>query len=129
MSQPARRRAARRYFYTRRDGKQNQPVLYVRDGVDGDRPRAGRRQRAERADGTRALDWWFPSDDGALVAYGVSADGSEESTLRVRDVATGQDLPDEITARARLLAGLDARRQGLLLHALPGAGRGARRRG
>ena len=54
----------------------------------------------ERADGTRALDWWFPSDDGALVAYGVSDDGSEESTLRVRDVATGKELADEI-ARAR----------------------------
>ena len=50
----------------------------------------------ERADGTRALDWWFPSDDGALVAYGVSDDGSEESTLRVRDAATGMALADEI---------------------------------
>jgi prolyl oligopeptidase len=48
------------------------------------------------ADGTRALDWWQPSEDGARVAYGVSADGSEESVLRVRDVATGRDLPDEI---------------------------------
>ena len=55
---------------------------------------------SERADGTRALDWWFPSDDGALVAYGVSDDGSEESVLRVRDVATGKDRADEIP-RAR----------------------------
>ena len=54
----------------------------------------------DRADGTRALDWWFPSDDGALVAYGVSDDGSEESVLRVRDVATGRDRADEI-ARTR----------------------------
>src|SRR5207247_10193843 len=23
------------------------------------------------ADGTAALDWWYPSQDGALVAYGV----------------------------------------------------------
>ena len=59
----------------------------------------------ERADGTRALDWWFPSDDGALVAYGVSDDGSEESVLRVRDVATGKDRADEIPrARACSLA-------------------------
>ena len=27
--------AGRHYFYTRRDGMQNQPVLYVREGVDG----------------------------------------------------------------------------------------------
>jgi len=81
-----------RYFYTRRDGKQNQPVLYVRDGVDGaDRPLFD----VNRLD-AHALDWWFPSEDGRLVAYGVSADGSEESVLHVRNVATGVDLPDTI---------------------------------
>ena len=97
VSRPAGK--ARRYFYTRRDGKQNQPVLYVRDGAAGD-DRVLVDVNGERADGTRALDWWFPSDDGALVAYGVSDDGSEESVLRVRDVATGQDRADEIP-RAR----------------------------
>ena len=89
----------RRYFYTRRDGKQNQPVLYLRDGASGaDRPLVD--VNADRADGTRSLDWWVPSDDGTLVAYGVSDDGSEESVLRVRDVATGRDRGDEI-ARTR----------------------------
>ena len=89
----------RRYFYTRRDGKQNQPVLYLRDRIGGqDRPLVD--VNLERADGTRALDWWFPSDDGGRVAYGVSDDGNEESTLRVRDVASGRDLTDEIP-RAR----------------------------
>jgi len=77
-----------RYFYTRRDGKQNQPVLYVRDGVNGD-DRALVDVNALAADGTRALDWWVPSEDGALVAYGISADGSEESVLHVRDARTG----------------------------------------
>jgi prolyl oligopeptidase len=96
---PRRAGETQRYFYARRDGKQNQPVLYVRDGLGGaDRPLVD--VNALAADGTRALDWWFPSEDGALVAYGVSADGSEESVLRVRDVATGQDRPDQIT-RAR----------------------------
>ncbi len=40
------------------------------------------------ADGTVALDWWFPSYDGKYVAYGTSPSGSEESTLapdRFRD--------------------------------------------
>ncbi|HEY4184110.1 MAG TPA: prolyl oligopeptidase family serine peptidase [Polyangia bacterium] len=91
---PARQRAWR-YFYTRRDGKQNQPVLYARDGRDGtDRILVD--VNALAADGTRSLDWWVPSEDGALVAYGVSADGSEESVLRVRDAVTGADLPDAI---------------------------------
>jgi len=86
----------RRYFHTRRDGKQNQAVLYVQDGLGAaDRPLVD--VNAERADGTRSLDWWVPSDDGALVAYGVSDDGSEESTLRIRDVTTGKDATDVIT--------------------------------
>ncbi len=84
-----------RYFYTRRTGKQNQPVLYVRDGLEGaDRVLVD--VNALAADGTRSLDWWFASEDGRFVAYGVSANGDEESVLRVRDVATGKDLKDEI---------------------------------
>ena len=88
-----------RYFYTRRAGKQNQPVLYVRETLDGpDRPLVD--VNLLQADGTLALDWWVPSEDAKLVAYGVSVNGDENSTLRVRDVATGKDLPDLIT-RAR----------------------------
>jgi prolyl oligopeptidase len=88
-----------RLFYTRRTGKQNQPVLYVRDGIDGT-DRALVDVNALAADGTLALDWWTPSEDGKLVAYGTSPNGDENSTLRVREVATGKDLPDAIT-RAR----------------------------
>ena len=95
QSSPAPHAIDRRYFYTRRDGKQNQPVLYVRDGAAG-ADRALVDVNGDRADGTRALDWWFPTDDGGLVAYGVSDDGSEESRLRVRDVAAGKDLADDI---------------------------------
>jgi prolyl oligopeptidase len=89
------RQGTRRYFHMRREGAQQQAALYVRDGVDGpDRvlidpsPLSG--------DGTTALDWWVASPDGARVACGVSEAGSEESTLRVRDAATGLDLPDRI---------------------------------
>jgi prolyl oligopeptidase len=97
---------ARRYFYTRRSGKQNQPVLLVRQGVAGaDRVLVDVNQLA--ADGTKALDWWYPSEDGSKVAYGVSSNGDEISTLYVRDVTTGKDLPDVIPrARATSLAWL-----------------------
>jgi prolyl oligopeptidase len=61
------------------------------------------------ADGTQSLDWWYPSEDGALLAYGVSASGDENSILRVRDVATGRDREDTIPhARACSLAWLPA---------------------
>jgi prolyl oligopeptidase len=82
-------------FYTRREGSQNQPVLLVREGVHGkDRALVDANQMA--ADGTVALDWWFPSDDGKYVAYGTSASGSENSTLYVIETATGKLLPDTI---------------------------------
>jgi prolyl oligopeptidase len=83
------------YFYTRREGTQNQPVLLLREGVHGkDRVLLDVNQLA--ADGTVALDWWFPSEDGKYVAYGTSASGSEESTLHVIESATGKLLPDTI---------------------------------
>jgi prolyl oligopeptidase len=90
----------RYYFYTRREGAQNQPVLYVREGMHGkDRALVDVNQMA--ADGTVALDWWFPSEDGRYVAYGTSPGGSEISTLRIIETATGKLLPDSI-GRTRL---------------------------
>src|SRR6266853_1785335 len=83
------------YFYTKREGSQNQPVLLVREGLDGkDSALVDVNQLA--ADGTVALDWWVPSDDGKYVAYGTSPSGSEMSTLHVIETATGQLLPDSI---------------------------------
>ena len=38
----------------------------------------------------------FPSEDGKYVAYGTSASGSEESTLRVIEVDSGKPLSDTI---------------------------------
>ena len=84
-----------RYFYTKREGTQNQPVLFVREGVHGkDRVLLDVNELSK--EGTVALDWYFPSRDGKLLAYGLSKDGSEVSTLYVRDVDTGKDLPDKI---------------------------------
>src|SRR5207245_2272658 len=48
------------YFHTQRDGKQNQPILYVREGVDG-KDRVLLDPNTLAADGTIALDWWHPS--------------------------------------------------------------------
>ncbi len=83
------------YFYTRREGTQNQPVLLVREGLQG-KDRTLVDVNAMSSDGTVALDWWFPSDDGKYVAYGTSASGSENSTLYLIETATGKLLPDQI---------------------------------
>jgi prolyl oligopeptidase len=84
-----------RYFYQRRDGRQNQPILYARDGVDGE-DRVAVDPNALDPAGTTALDWYYPSDDGRLLAYGLSRDGSEQSVLHVLDVAAGTSLPERI---------------------------------
>ena len=83
------------YFHTRREGNQNQAVLYVREQVNGqDRVLVDVNKMS--TDGTVALDWWFAAEDGKYVAYGTSASGSEESTLHLIETATGQVLPDTI---------------------------------
>ena len=87
--------AGHHYFYTRREGMQNQPVLYVRDELNGpDRVLVD--ANALAADGTIALDWFHPSNNGKYVAYGLSQSGSEMSTLHVIETKTGTILPDTI---------------------------------
>jgi len=83
------------YFYTRRDGMQNQPVLYVREGVDG-KDRVLVDVNLLAADGTIALDWFEPSERGKYLVYGTSASGSEMSTLHIVETKTGNMLPDTI---------------------------------
>jgi prolyl oligopeptidase len=83
------------YFYTRRDGLQNQPVLYVREGIDG-KDRVLVDVNLLAADGTVALDWFEPAVHGKYVAYGTSPSGSEMSTLHIIETKTGNLLPDTI---------------------------------
>jgi prolyl oligopeptidase len=94
------------YFYERRDGRQNQAVVYVREGRHGN-DRALIDVNALAPDGTIALDWWYPSEDGKYVAFGTSPNGSELSTLQVIESATGKLLEEKIErTRAASLAWL-----------------------
>jgi prolyl oligopeptidase len=88
------------YFYERRDGRQNQAVVYVRQGRAGKGPESKDRALIDvndlAPDGTIALDWWYPSEDGRYVAFGTSPNGSELSTLQVIEAATGKLLAEKI---------------------------------
>ncbi|MEP7027498.1 MAG: prolyl oligopeptidase family serine peptidase [Candidatus Eisenbacteria bacterium] len=86
----------KRVFVERKDGLQNQPVYEVHEGSWDAPAKVAIDPNAFPGDGTVALDWKFPSPDGALIAYGTSEGGSEHSTLYVRDVRTGKDLADAI---------------------------------
>ena len=83
------------YFYTKREGMQNQTVLYVRQGLKGT-DRALVDVNTWDAQGTTALDWWYPSHDGRYVCFGISENGSEISDLQVIETATGKLLPLKI---------------------------------
>ena len=103
MSSARRRPARGRYFYLRRDGHQNQPVLYWREGLEG-HDRIAVDPNALNQAGTTALDWYYPSEDGRLLAYGLSEDGNEESVLHLLDVERGRELPDRHSTDARRVA-------------------------
>ncbi|MFL6237830.1 MAG: prolyl oligopeptidase family serine peptidase [Thermoanaerobaculia bacterium] len=82
-----------RYFFTRNDGLQNQNVLYRIDTLGG-QPRLVLDPNTLSQDGTIAMTGWSVSEDGRLLAYGLSSGGSDWQEWRVRDVETGRDLPD-----------------------------------
>ncbi len=84
-----------RYFYTRNDGLQNQAVVYVSKGL-GAEAKVLIDPNKFSDDGTVALSGFAISDDGNLAAYSVSSGGSDWVEWHVRDVETGEDLPDVI---------------------------------
>lgn len=87
--------AGGKYFYERKSGGQNQAVLYVRDGADGEE-----RVLIDPADwsedGATALAGWKPSGDGSLLVYAVQDGGSDWRTMKVLDVQSGEIRPDMI---------------------------------
>lgn len=88
-------KAGTRYFYSRNDGLQPQSVLYVREGLKGE-GRVLIDPNLWAKDGATALAEWEPSDDGKRLLYSVQDGGTDWRIVRVKDVATGQDLPDEV---------------------------------
>ena len=87
--------AGGKYFYERKSGGQNQAVLYVRDGADGEE-RVLIDPATWSDDGATALASWKPSGDGSLLVYAIQDGGSDWRTLKVLDVATGEVRADTI---------------------------------
>jgi prolyl oligopeptidase len=86
---------AGRHFFTRNDGLQNQDVLYWIESLQGE-PKVLLDPNRLSEDGTVALTGYEVSDDGRLLAYGLSASGSDWQEWRVREVDTGRDLEDRL---------------------------------
>ena len=84
-----------RYFYFKNDGLQNQSVLYTLPSLEAE-PRVLLDPNQLSADGTIALSGLAISEDATLMAYGLAIAGSDWNAWKVRDIATGEDLPDRI---------------------------------
>ena len=84
-----------RIFLMRQNGRQNQPVLYVRDSATAT-PRVLLDVNQLAVDGTVAISAWQPSPDGKWLAYGLARAGSDWQKWYVREVASGRDLTDEL---------------------------------
>lgn len=87
-------RAGDRVFFVQKLPGAEQPALFV--ARDGEAPRVLVDPVAVDAAGQVALDWYHASQDGRRVAYGLSKDGDEVSTLRIIEVDTGAVLDDAI---------------------------------
>ncbi len=89
-------RASGLIFFTQRPLGADNFKLFVRDAAGHDRVLVDPTTAAS-AHGHVSLDWWRASPDGRYVVYGVSKDGSEDSTLHVLTVADGHHFPETIT--------------------------------
>jgi prolyl oligopeptidase len=90
--------AANRYFYSKREGTQNQPVIYWRDGSRGE-PRVLLDPAAIDPSGLTTIAFVSPCDSGKLVAFGTYRAGDENTTAYVVDVDTGEWRADEIPGK------------------------------
>jgi len=85
-----------RLFYSKNTGLQRQAPVYVRAGVF-DPPSLVIDPNVLSPDGSVSLAQFAPSPDAKLLAYAIAQGGADWETVRVRRVATGEDLPDEIS--------------------------------
>jgi len=85
-----------RYFYFKKDGLQNQSVLYVMETIDSE-PRVLLDPNTFSTDGTIALSEVSPSRDGKYLAYAVNDGGSDWQKIKVIALPEGKELKDEIS--------------------------------
>jgi prolyl oligopeptidase len=83
-----RRMATGDIFFTRRGAADNTFKLFVRDARGQERLLADPDDWQKQTGKPHAINYFFPSNDAKLVAFGVSAAGSEAASIHVMEVAT-----------------------------------------
>jgi prolyl oligopeptidase len=92
LGAPTHRRG--RHFWTRKHADREKNIVYWREGAGEAKVLFDPNGWSE--DGSVGLGGWWPSWDGAYVAYNIKANNADESVMHVVEVATGRVLPDVI---------------------------------
>ncbi len=87
-----------RYFYSKREGSENQARIFVREGFDG-KPRLLLDPNTLDSKGLVTIPWFEPDPSGQLLAFGMYRAGDENATLYVLKVDTGEWMADEIPGK------------------------------
>jgi prolyl oligopeptidase len=82
-------------FYSRNAGLQRQAPIYLR-APGSTTATVVLDPNAISEDGSISVGQWAPSPDGSLLAYTLSEGGADWQTVKVRTVATRQDLDDDV---------------------------------
>ena len=83
-------------FFLKREPGQNQRRLWLREGLNGAERQLLDPESLPGEPGSHAIDWYSASRDGRYLALGLSKGGSEDSVLRVLEVASGRLLAEAI---------------------------------
>ncbi|MCK5764395.1 MAG: S9 family peptidase, partial [Bacteroidales bacterium] len=83
------------YYFRKNDGLQNQDVLYVMMGEDGE-PEVLLDPNTLSEDGTVALSSWNLSKDGKYLGYLIARAGSDWQEIHVMDIDKRETLSDHI---------------------------------
>lgn len=83
------------YFFSRNDGLQDQAVIYVQHGMNG-QPEVFLDPNTLSETGTASISLIGFSPDNRYVAYSRSDAGSDWSQIRIMEIATRQQLEDRI---------------------------------
>lgn len=86
---------AGKYFFFKNDGLQNQSVLYITGDLAA-QPKVLLDPNTLSTDGTIALTSTEISNDGKYLVYMVAKSGSDWNEIFVKNIETGEMLPDRI---------------------------------
>lgn len=83
------------FFYYKNSGLQNQSVIYYQKGLDGE-PQVFIDPNELSEDGTISIGLLGASPDDKYMAYSQSVAGSDWNVVKVREIETNNELPDQL---------------------------------